>query len=71
MADLAEMQAQLEALRKRRADGVAGYEVDGHRMDFRRDSELAAAIADLESRIAATQGTAIRKVRITSSKGLT
>lgn len=70
MADIADMKAQLAKLRAKRADGVAGYEIDGMSTTFRRDSEIAAAIRDLEARIASAEGTAIRKVRITSSKGL-
>lgn len=71
MSDLAEMKEQLANLRAKRADGIAGYEIEGRSLTFRRDSELAAAIADLEGRIASAEGSNIRRVRIQSSKGLT
>ncbi|MEQ8376573.1 MAG: hypothetical protein RLQ73_00715 [Hoeflea sp. D1-CHI-28] len=70
MSDLAEMKEQLAKLRAKRADGIAGYEIDGRSMTFRRDSEIASAIADLEARIANAEGSNVRKVRIQSSKGL-
>jgi hypothetical protein len=72
--DLANLQGQLEKLRKARAAGVRkvsyGNGPVSREVEYRSDSELAAAIADLEKQIAGVQGRRITRVRVTSSKGL-
>jgi hypothetical protein len=70
MADLATLQTRLDALCEARASGVLTVEVDGQRITYRSDPELAAAIADIERRIAAAQGRRITDIRIATSKGL-
>jgi hypothetical protein len=74
VATLSEMQTQLDALRKARASGVRRVEYTangvGHSTEYRSDGELAAAIADLERRIAAVSRTPVRHVHFNSSKGL-
>ena len=68
------MQAQLETLRSARATGTRSVEFTAgngvsRRVEYRSDSELAAAIADLERRIAGLTGPRITTVRINTSKG--
>jgi hypothetical protein len=70
MADLATMLAQLETLREARAKGVQRARLGDEEVTYRPDPELAAAISDLESRITAAQGRAVKTVRFTTSKGL-
>jgi hypothetical protein len=70
MADLAPLQTQLAALQDNRAKGVSNAKLgNGEELTFRTDRELAAAISDLERRIAATQGQTINRVRFNTSKG--
>lgn len=56
MTDLATMQEQLTELRAARASGVRRAEFRDRTVEYRSDTELAAAIRDLETRIAAAQG---------------
>lgn len=43
---------------------------DGEEVTYRTDAELAAALADVERRIAGRQGRTIRMVYVQSSKGV-
>lgn len=71
MTTIATMQADLEQLRAVRAMGTRAVEYsDGRRVEYRTDSELAAAIADLERRIAVEQRPRVSVVRVTYSKGV-
>lgn len=70
MATLADLEAQLATLRKHRANGIRSVEYAGHRVEYKTDSEMAAAIADVERQIAALQGGRVTTVLIHSSKGL-
>lgn len=73
MADLATLQAQLDELRAARgADkSVRVKGPDGEREAvYKSDAEIAAAIADLERRIAAMNGTRVRTFLPFTSKGL-
>jgi hypothetical protein len=70
MTDLATLQNQLTALQGIRAGGAQRLRFsDGKEVAYRTDAELAAAISDLERRIAATQGQSINRVRFNTSKG--
>ena len=70
MADLATLQTQLAELQDIRAGGTQRLRFsDGKEVTYRTDAELAAAISDLERRIAATQGQSINRVRFSTSKG--
>jgi hypothetical protein len=71
MADLATLTARLDALLDVRASGTLTVEIEGQRISYRSDPELAAAIADIERRIAAAQGRRITDIRLRTSKGLT
>lgn len=70
MATLEKMQEQLEALREARASGVRRVEYEGRGVEYRSDAEIAAAIADIERRIAALSRTTPSFVHISTSKGL-
>jgi hypothetical protein len=73
-ASLAELQAQLDALRAARAGAEKRIRRKGphteEEVEFKSDAELAAAIFDLERQISLTQGVKVNTVHIFSSKGL-
>lgn len=56
MTDLSTMTEQLQELRAARASGVRRAEFRDRTVEYRSDTELTAAIRDLEARIAAAQG---------------
>lgn len=64
------MQARLKELRDARASSVRDVQFGDERIVYRSDSELAAAIADLETKIAAAEGHApIAVVNIRNNRG--
>jgi hypothetical protein len=66
-----QMTARREALLEARWRGVRTIEIEGRRITYATDAEMAAAIADLERRIAdASAGARRRIVRTAASKGL-
>jgi hypothetical protein len=68
---LVEMTEQRDALLAARFRGVRTVEVDGRRVTYASDTELAAAITDLERRIAAAgEGGRKRRILTSASKGL-
>ncbi len=68
---LEQMTARRDALLEARWRGVRTVDIDGRRITYATDTELAAAIADLERRIAdASAGTRRRIVRTAASMGL-
>jgi hypothetical protein len=71
MITIEEMTAQRDALLAARFRGVRTVEIEGRRVTYATDAEMAAAIADLERRIAdETAGARRRIVRTAASKGL-
>lgn len=70
MTDLAQLTAWRDALMAARYRGVRTVEYDGKRVTYATDGEMAAALADLERRIAAVGTARISVVRISSSKGV-
>ncbi|MEI9403378.1 phage head-tail joining protein [Mesorhizobium argentiipisi] len=71
MATLAELQSQLDTLRRARATGLRSAQHGDSKTEYRSDAELAAAIADLERQIAGVNGRGPGGVfYFTSSKGL-
>lgn len=70
MADLAELTARLEALRKARANGVRRVKHGDRETEYRGDAELAAAITDLERQVAAASRPPVRTIQITMNKGV-
>jgi len=68
---LEEMTTQRDALLAARFRGVRTVEIDGRRITYASDTEMAAAIMDLERRIAAAQeGGRKRRILTSASKGL-
>ncbi len=68
---LEDMIARRDALLAARWRGVRTVEVEGRRITYATDAEMAAALGDLERRIAEAQAGARRRiVRTTASKGL-
>ena len=68
---LEELTAQREALLAARYRGVRTVEYEGRRVTYATDAEMAAALADLEKRIApAENGTPRRRILTSASKGL-
>ena len=70
MTDLAQLEAWRDALLKARYAGVRTVEVEGTRVSYATDAEMATALADLERRIAAAQSGRVNQVRIQSTKGV-
>jgi hypothetical protein len=68
---LEEMTVQRDALLAARFRGVRTVEIDGRRVTYATDTEMAAAITDLERRMAAAgQGGRRRRILTSASKGL-
>ena len=68
---LEELSTQREALLAARYRGVRTVEYDGKRITYASDAEMAAALADLEKRIAQAESGAVRRRILTSaSKGI-
>ena len=68
---LDEMTAQRDALLAARYRGVRTVEYEGRRVTYATDAEMAAALADLEKRIAAAEtGTLRRRILTSATKGL-
>ena len=59
--DIDRMQALLTALQEARFSGLRSVSYDGKTLTYGSDTELAAAISDLEARIARASGTARRR----------
>jgi len=70
MTDLAQLTAWREALMAARYRGVRTVEYDGKRVTYATDGEMAAALADLDRKIATASGSRVAVVRIASSKGV-
>ncbi|MBZ0138769.1 MAG: hypothetical protein K8H87_03225 [Pseudorhodoplanes sp.] len=68
---LEDMIAQRDALLAARYRGLRTVEIEGRRITYASDTEMAAAITDLERRIAAVQESGRKRRILTSaSKGL-
>ena len=69
--DIDRMRALLSALQEARFSGLRSVSYDGKTLTYGSDAELAAAIADLESRIARETGsTRRRRWGTVATKGL-
>ncbi|MBW0159482.1 phage head-tail joining protein [Sedimentimonas flavescens] len=70
--ELDRMQALLSTLQEARFAGLRSVSYDGKTVTYGSDAELAAAIRDLEGRIAALSGTPARRRRwgTVATKGL-
>ena len=70
MPTLSELETRLETLKAQRASGIARVTYDGKTVEYRGDSEIAAAICDIEAEISKEQGiTPVRNIRFRTSKG--
>jgi hypothetical protein len=67
---LQEMIDRRDALLQARAGAVLRVEYDGKAVTYRSDADLAAALADLDRRIAGAQGSGVTEVRINYRSGL-
>jgi hypothetical protein len=68
---LEEMTTQRDALLAARYRGLRTVEIEGRRVTYATDAEMAAAITDLERRIAtAENGGRRRRILTSASKGL-
>jgi hypothetical protein len=66
-----ELTAQRDALLAARYRGLRTVEIEGRRVTYATDAEMAAAIADLERRIAqASTGGRKRRILTSASRGL-
>ena len=70
MPTLTELETRLEALKAQRASGIARVSYDGKTVEYRGDTEIAAAIRDIEAEMNKAQGiTPVRQIRFKTSKG--
>lgn len=69
MSDLDQLNTWRDALRASRYRGLRTIEVDGRRVTYATDGEMAAALADLDRKIAAAGPARVSIVQIASSKG--
>jgi hypothetical protein len=67
---LEELQERLEHLKRCRAGGTREVRMGDRAVAYKSDSEMAAAIADLERQIAALTTTPVTTVLVSASKGL-
>jgi hypothetical protein len=68
---IVEMTTQREALLAARFRGVRTVEIEGKRVTYATDAEMASALTDLERRIAtAAEGGRRRRILTSASKGL-
>ena len=68
--DLSELEAMRDTLVRTRARGARVAQINGERVEYQTDAELAAAIADLEARIRRASATPARSVAFHTSKGV-
>lgn len=65
-----ELEALRDALIRARAKGARSLQLGSERVEYRSDAEMAAAISDLEARIARASKPRPATVNFSSSKGL-
>ncbi len=70
MPSVTDLQAWRDLLVEQRAQGIRTVEYEGFRVEYRSDAEMAAAIADLDRRIADASGTGPVTVRFSTNKGV-
>jgi len=70
MVDLAELKQRRDDLRRTRADGVARAKFGDDEIEYRSDSEIAAALASLDREIAALEGRqSVQTINFRSKRG--
>jgi hypothetical protein len=70
MTDITQLETWRDALLQARYAGLRSVEIDGRRVSYATDAEMATALADLERRITSGQTGRVRQVRIQSTKGV-
>ncbi|GEO81947.1 hypothetical protein ROR02_20780 [Pararhodospirillum oryzae] len=71
MATLSDLITQREELRYLRAQGTRSVEVEGRRVEYRSDAEMAAALAALDREIAAAQSPGpVTQIRFLTTRGV-
>lgn len=65
-----ELETLRDALIRSRAQGLRSVMYDGHRTEYATDAEMAAAIADLDRRIAVASNARPSTIAFKTSKGL-
>lgn len=68
--DTSELETLRDALIRARAKGARELQMNGERVRYGSDAEMAAAIADLDSRIARASGRRPATIRFSASKGV-
>lgn len=68
--EVAELETMRDALIRARAKGARELQLNGERIRYGSDAEMASAIADLDSRIARATKARPNRVSFGSSKGL-
>lgn len=66
----AELRAMRDDLLRARARGVRVVRLNGELVQYGTDAEMAAALADIESRLHRAERGPVRKIIFTSSKGV-
>lgn len=66
----AELEAMRDDLLRARARGTRVVMTDGRRVEYATDSEMAAALADIETRLRRARHGPVRTILFTSSKGV-
>lgn len=64
-----DLEKMRDALIGARAKGVKTVQLNGERVEYKTDAEMASAIRDLDARIARPNGSTVRVVKFSSSKG--
>jgi hypothetical protein len=65
-----ELETMRDALIRARAKGAREIQMNGERIRYGSDSEMAAAIADLDTRLRTASGARPSAIKFSSSKGL-
>lgn len=68
--DATELETLRDALIRARAKGAREVQLNGERVRYGSDAEMAAAIADLDTRLRATTGGRPSTIRFSASKGM-
>ena len=68
--DRAELEDLRDALIRARAQGLRSILYEGKRVEYGSDAEMAAAIADLDRRIATSSGSLPTTIAFSTSKGV-
>lgn len=68
--DLSDLNRMRDKLIEARAKGVTRVQIGMERVDFKSDSEMASALADLDMRIRRMSKPPVHTIKFTTSKGL-